>query len=284
VSGRRPPGHGIFRGVHLAAAIVLSVVLRVEPDASPPARQSPEAELEAQLQASVTKLPPAEVVVLLESPDPKRYRLEEAVIRLDGVPVAVNAVLKPGEPPRSVSVSEGDHVLSARLVYRGPALGPYPWEEGPRWTLPARVSLQASRGLRLHVRLTVEANERAPVVTQRLALQTAVEPEMLVAIDDAPLPPPPKLPEPVAAPTPLSAPPPPTAVVAPPSPAKKKPTKRVARARTAPPSVAAPPAAAVVPTASTAATAEGLEQATARLRAALSAPRDGGSASDEARQ
>jgi hypothetical protein len=265
--------------VELAAAIVLCVVLRAEPDASPPTRPSAEAELEAQLQAGLVQLPPAEVLVLVEGPDPKRYRLEEAVILLDGVRAPLSAPPKPGEPPKGVSVSEGDHVLSARLVYRGQPLGPYPWEEGPRWALPARVTLKASRGLRLTIRLTVEANERAPVVTQRLALQTAVEPEMLVAVDDAPLPPPPlpRLPEPAAAPPPVSTPSPTATVPPPPAPAKKKP-KRVARARPAAPSVAPPAAATVSAPATAAVESDGLDQATARLRAALSAPQDGGTA------
>ncbi len=187
-----------------------------------------------------------------------------------GVSTVVDAV-DAGVSPGGMVVSEGDHVLSAKLVYRGQPLGPLPWEEGPRWTLPARVSLQATRGLRFTVRLTVEANPHAPAA-QRLTLLSEVEPEMMVAVDDAPLPPPP------VAHLPLPPPPAPVASAASPSApatatatAKKK-KKKVAKAVPA----AAVPAAAKGSSAT--GSADALEEATARLRSALAAPQDGGAA------
>jgi hypothetical protein len=262
-----------FEAVQLVAALTLTVVLGAGSDAPPPVRPTAEAEVEAALAASAEKHPPAEVVVVLEGPNGARYRLEEATVQLDGRPLAAAFASAAGPEPKGTPVSDGDHVLSARLVYRGQALGPYPWEEGPRWALPARVTLQASRGLRIRVRLTVETNDRAPALSQRLALHAAVEPEMLVALDDAPLPPPP---EPRL--------PPPTQEVAAPAatapPATKKPAKARKVARSTVPAKAGSrsPAAAGSAVAASAGASESLEEATARLRSALAAPRDAGPA------
>lgn len=269
--------------MQLVAALALTLVLRAAPDAPPPsaARPSAEAELEAQLAATSQTLPPAEVLVVVDGPDPTRFRLEQATLRLDGAPVvavtaaAASSAIAAGKPPAGTTVSDGDHVFTGQLVYRGQALGPHPWEEGPKWTLPARLSLQASRGLRLVIRLTVEVNERAPVPAQRLGLRTDLEPQMMVAVDDAPLPPPPlptlppapTAPAAVAAPTDTSPPPRAAPTAANPVPPKKKKTAQKS-ARAARP--------AAVPATVSPETAESLEQATARLRAALSAPRDGG--------
>ena len=251
------------------------VVLRAGPEAPPP---SPEAELEQLLAATTTKAPPPEVAVVVASPDPKLYRLTDIVVRLDGAPFAALPATDGGAAPKGVVVSEGDHVVTARLVYRGQALGPLPWEEGPKWMLPARVSIQANRGLRFTIRLTVEANERAPA-TQRLALHSEVEPEMLMPVDDAPLPPPPvaHLPPPrVATPIPVAVASTAPAVETPAVPKrKKKKAARAARPAAAAPA-AAPAAAAVSSAPSGASNADALEEATARLRSALAAPRDGG--------
>ena len=263
--------------MQLVATLALSLMLRAAPDASVPARPSVEAELEAQLAATTQPLPPAEVLVVVEGPDPKRYRLEEATLRLDSVAVvavSAAAAAAAGKPPAGTQVSDGEHVFSGQLVYRGQALGPHPWEEGPKWTLPARVSIQASRGLRLTIRLTVEVNDRAPMPAQRLSLHSELEPQMLVVVDDAPLPPPP-LPDlpapPVPSPAPVSS-PPPRAAAAPAktSPPKKKQPKKKARAAPAATAAAAAPGKAAPDT------TESLDQATARLRAALSAPHDAG--------
>jgi hypothetical protein len=275
--------------VQLLGFALTVVLLGAGPDAPPVVHPSAEAEVEEVLAAAARKSPLAAVVVVLEGPDPKVYQLEEVAVRLDGAPVAVSVAAPSGPARKGTEVSDGDHVLSARLVYRGQAFGPYPWEAGPRWALPARVLLKASHGLRLTIRLIVETNEHAPQAGQRLALRAEVEPEMLVAVDDAPLPPPP-LPElPPAAQAPVTAsvvgPSAALAVELPPAaPPKKKRKKTVARSprpsAVAPSSssaAAAPPAAAT-PKVPTAEASEGLEQATARLRSALAAPRDGGPA------
>lgn len=268
--------------MQLVAAVALVVVLRAGPDAPPAVRPSPEAEVDELLASTARKSPPAEVVVVVEGPDPKVYRLEEATVHLDGTPLAVFAATASGAPPKGAPVSDGDHVVSARLVYRGQAFGPYPWEAGPRWELPARVLLQASHGLRLTIRLIVETNERAPLAAQRLALRAQAEPKMLLAVDDAPLPPPP-LPQ-LSLPTELtpvaaSSAPPRAGVAAEltPAPALKKKRKKPVAARTTRPVAIVPAPPEVKPPVSPAAdTPEGLEQATARLRSALAAPRDGG--------
>ena len=280
--GGGPAAVAFSLAVQLVLAFALTVVLRAGPEAPPPARPSPEAELEAQLAASTSKGPPPEVVVVVVGPDATVYRLEQQTVLLDGAPMAVSAaadadagtsaMLDAGVAGGGLVVSQGDHVLSAKLVYRGQPLGPLPWQEGPRWTLPARVSLQASPGLRFTVRLTVEANPQAPAA-QRLTLRSEVEPEMLMAVDDAPLPPPPvahlPLPPP---PAPLASAPTVPATAA--APKKKK--KKVAKAAVP---AAAVPAAAKVSTASPGAgSADALEEATARLRSALAAPQDGGAA------
>jgi len=256
--------------VQLVLALALTVVLRAGPAAPPVARPSPEAELEALLASTVAKSPPAELTVVVVGPDSKLYRLEEATLRLDGAPlVASSAAADAGATPlKGTVVSDGDHVVSARLVYRGQALGPLPWEEGPKWTLPARVTVQASRGLRFTIRLTVEANEHAPA-SHRLSLRSEVEPEMLVAVDDAPLPPPPvpKLPAAAALASPASVAAAPTLAAAP---ATKKKKKKVARAAHV--SAAATVSAAAPPTGG----ADALQEATARLKSALAAPSDGG--------
>jgi hypothetical protein len=238
-----------------------------------------EAEVEALLAVTARQTPSAEVAVVVEGPDPAVYRLEEATVRLDGAPLPVSNVVPSGPAAQGTPVSDGDHMVSARLVYRGPPTGPYPWEEGPRWALPARVVLQASRGLRFTIRLVVETNAHAPLAAQRLALHAAVEPQMLMAVDDAPLPPPPapKLPAPTMV-APLTAPPiAVTAVSVAPS-AKKKQRKKVSH--TTRPVGAVPASAAVAANAGPAAgeTTHALEEATARLRSALAAPRDAGAA------
>jgi hypothetical protein len=315
--------------VQLVAAFALTVVLRAGPDAGP-SQASAEAELEALLAATTLKSPPAEVLVVVEGPDPKVYRLEEATVHLDGAPVAISTVadagsslatlsvtdagsslatltvadaglalatftiadaglplailpvLDAGPWPTGTQVSDGDHVISARLVYRGQPTGPYPWEKGPRWALPARVAFQASHGLRFTIRLVVETNAQAPAA-QRLGLHSEVDPEMLVAVDDAPLPAPPlpRLPRP-AVETPVAASVTPAAA-APASPpvtasAKRKPKKKVARATHTtggvPASAAVSKGAGVVPAAAD--THDALEEATARLRSALAAPGDAG--------
>lgn len=269
--GAGPAGVAFFYSVQLLLALALTVVLRAG-EAPSSARPSPEAELDQLLAASTAKVPPPEVVVLVVGPDAKRYRLEEVTVRLDGEPFPALAAVEAATAPKGTVVSDGDHVVSAKLVYRGQPLGPLPWEEGPKWTLPARVTLQASRGLRFTVRLTVEANELAPA-TQRLTLHSEVEPEMLVPVDDAPLPPPPVAHLPVAAGPPL----PPTVAAAPApaaTPAAKKKRKKVTRAARA--TTAVPAAATVSTTASAAGSPNALEEATARLRSALAAPQDGG--------
>lgn len=275
--------------MQLVAAVALTVVLGAGPDVPPAALPSPEAEVEAALAASAAKLPPGEVVVVVDGPDSKVYRLEEATARLDGAPLTVFAAAAAGPVPKGAEVSDGDHVVSARLVYRGQAFGPFPWESGPKWGLPARVQLKVSRGLRLTIHLIVETNEHAPVAAQRLTLRAEVEPQMVAVVDDAPLPPPPlpQLPLPSEAAAPVAAASAPagavvTADVAPTAPPKKKKKKKVvARAPRPTPAVqaSAPPTAVSPPTtaAPAADTPEGLEQATARLRSALAAPRDGGS-------
>lgn len=186
-----------------------------------------------------------------------------------------------GAPFIGTQVPDGDHVVTARLVYRGQPTGPYPWQQGPRWVLPGRVPFQASHGLRFTVRLVVEMNAQAPAA-QRLVLRPELEPEMVAALDDAPLPPPP-LPRLPPAPVPTSvtasAPPlvaaPATPLAA--TPTKKKPKKKVARVTSTtagvPASAKASKAAAVAPGSSE---APGLEEATARLRSALAAPLDAG--------
>ena len=304
--------------MQLVAAFALTVVLRAGPDAGP-SQASAEAELEALLAATTLKSPPAEVLVVVEGPDPKVYRLEEATVHLDGAPVAMSTVadagpslatltvayaglplatfniadaglpvaffnvLDAGPWPTGTQVSDGDHVVSARLVYRGQPSGPYPWQKGPRWVLPARVTFQASHGLRFTIRLVVETNPQAPAA-QRLGLHSEVDPEMLVAVDDAPLPapplprlPPPPVETPVAASvTPASA-----ASASPPvtASAKRKPKKKVARATHptggVPASAAVAKGARTVPAAAVD-TPDALEEATARLRSALAAPGDAG--------
>lgn len=267
--------------MHVVAAFALAVLLRADPDAGAPVRLSPEAELEAELQKATETLPPAEVVVVVEGPDAKRYKLVEATLLLDGAPLPPGAAVAPGGTAKGAPVSDGDHVLAAKLVYQGAPLGVRPWEEGPQWILPARVALKANRGLRITLRLTVETNDRAPVPGKRLSLSSAVEPVMLVAVEEPPPPPAaPKLPAPtVAAPAPEPVPPAAAASSpAPPPPAKKKPPpKKVAR-KPAPKAApaAATTAAAVPASAGAAESTDGLEAATARLRAALAAPRDGG--------
>ena len=281
LSGRSALGRGILFAVQLVAALALTVVLSAEPDAGPMPLPSAEAEVEALLAATARQNPSAEVVVVVEGPDAKVYRLEEATVQLDGAALAISAVSPSGPPRQGTPVSDGDHVVSARLVYRGQPTGPYPWEGGPRWSLPARLTLQASRGLRFTIRLVVETNALAPVPGQRLTLHTEVEPQMLVAVDDAPLPPPPipRLPPPVLSP----APPPPEAPAVAAAPAalpKKKAKKKAARTAHA-------SGAAAVPSTATAAgaravsgsdTPNALEEATARLRSALAAPGDAGTA------
>lgn len=269
--------------MHVVAAFALAVLLRADPDAGAPVRLSPEAELEAELQKATEALPPAEVVVVVEGPDAKRYRLVEATLLLDGSPLPPGAAVAPGGTAKGAPVSNGDHVLAAKLVYQGAPLGVRPWEEGPQWILPARVALKANRGLRITLRLTVETNDRAPVPAKRLSLSSAVEPVMLVAVEEAPPPAAPKPPAPeVAAPAPEPAVPAasvPAATPAPekPPPAKKKPAKKVARKPAPKPAPAATATAAAVPASAAAAESnDGLEAATARLRAALAAPRDGG--------
>lgn len=265
--------------VQLVVALALTVVLRAGPDAGAAAQPSVEAELDALLAATARKTPSAEVVVVVEGPDPKVYRLEEATVHLDGAPLPLS---NSGPGAQATPLSDGDHVVSARLVYRGQRTGPYPWEEGPRWALPARVALQASRGLRFSIRLVVETNAQAPTVAQRLTLRCDVEPQMLVAVDDAPLPPPPV---PQASPTAVVAPAaaplePAAAATAIATPPKKKPKKKVARATrsagTVPASAAVSPAAPAATAAAAGETTNGLEEATARLRRALAAPGDAG--------
>jgi hypothetical protein len=269
--------------VLLVAAVALTVVLRAGPDAPPVAQPSAEEEVEALLAATTSKSPPAEVLVVLEGPDAKLYRLEDATVRLDGAPFTLSPSAPARTSTKGTEVSDGDHVVSARLVYRGRPIGPYPWDEGPRWILPARVRLKAIHGLRLTVRLTVEDNTGAPTVSQRLGIRSEVEPEMLAVVDDAPLPPPPlpKLPPPSEAlpASTTSNPPSALATVQPAAPpvAKKKKAK-VARSPRPAPAVPASTAAPSLAPAATAAVpaAETLEQATARLRSALASPRDGG--------
>lgn len=260
--------------VQLVAALALTVVLRAAPDAGATAQPSVEAELEALLAATARQTPSAEVVVVVEGPDPTVYRLEEATVHLDGAPLPVS---RSAPVAKATPLSDGNHVVSARLVYRGQNTGPYPWEEGPRWALPARVALQASRGLRFTIRLVVETNAQAPVGAQRLTLHCEVEPQMLVAVDDAPLPPPPLPPaSPAAVVAPAAAALEPVAATASAaaSPPKKRPKKKkVARATQSTGTVAA--SAAVSP-ATAAAETSGLEEATARLRSALAAPGDAG--------
>jgi hypothetical protein len=264
--------------VQLLAALALTVVLRAGPDAGSEAQSSAEAEIEALLAGTSPKAPPAEVLVVMEGPDPKVYRLEEATVHLDGAPLAISIVSPSGPPLTGTQVSDGDHMVSARLVYRGQPTGVYPWQTGPRWVLPARVALQASHGLRFTVRLVVEMNAQAPV-GQRLALQSEVEPRMLQAVDDAPLPAPPLPPLPAAMPLAESSVPPPPEASVPRAVAKKKPKKKVARATQV--SGAVPASAAVSKSASTVPPTETLEEATARLRSALAAPGDAGTAVGE---
>jgi hypothetical protein len=267
--------------VLLVAAVALTVVLRAGPDAPGAAQPSAEEEVEALLAATTSKAPPAEVRVVLDGPDAKLYRLDEATVRLDGAPFALSATPPPGTQSKGTEVSDGDHVVSARLVYRGRPIGPYPWDEGPRWILPARVTLKATHGLRLTIRLIVEVNTAAPTVSQRLSIRSEVEPEMLAVVDDAPLPPPPlpKLPPPSEAlpASTTSSPPSALATVAPVAPpvAKKKKAK-VARSTRPAPSVAAPVPSVAPAAAAAVPGAETLEQATARLRSALASPMDGG--------
>ncbi len=263
-----------FSPAVLVLALALTMVLRAGPDAPPATRQTPEAEVDALLASTVAKSPLAEVVVVVVGPDPKLYHLEEATLRLDGTPVRATSASEVGPLAQGRAVTDGEHVVTARFVYRGQALGPLPWEEGPVWKLPARVTVQASRGLRFIVRLTVETNERAPA-GMRLSLSSDVEPQMLRAVDDGPLPPPPVphlVPPPVVSPpAPVAAAPSPAAA---PAPKKKAPKKKVAR-----------PAATSVPTAATAVapaagSADALAEATARLKSALAAPADGGVAGE----
>jgi hypothetical protein len=186
-----------------------------------------------------------------------------------GLPPTAAANVDAGPSSTGTPISDGEHVVSARLVYRGQPTGPYPWQQGPRWVLPARVAFQASHGLRFNVRLVVEMNLQAPAA-QRLVLHSDVEPEMLLAVDDAPLPPPPRprlppVPTTVAASmaTPVA-----TPATPPPAPAaKKRPKKKVARA--------SQPTGAV-PVAAKTSKSDALEEATARLRSALAAPADAG--------
>jgi hypothetical protein len=187
-----------------------------------------------------------------------------------------------GAPFAGTQVPDGDHVVAARLVYRGQPTGPYPWQQGPRWVLPGRVPFQASHGLRFTVRLVVEMNAQAPAA-QRLVLRPEVEPEMVAAVDDAPLPPPPlpRLPPPPV-PTSVTASAPPLVMATPlaATPTKKKPKKKVARVTSTtggvPASAKASKAAAGVPGSGEAPVS--LEEATARLRNALAAPLDAGAA------
>jgi len=258
--------------VQLLWAFALTVVLRAGPEAPPAPRPSPEAELDAQLAAATAKSPPAEVAVVVVGPDAKLYRLEEATVQLDGLPFGAGRA--DAGASAAVVVSDGDHVVSARLVYRGQAFGPLPWEEGPKWTLPARVSIQATRGLRFTVRLTVETNPNAPP-GQRLSLRSDVEPEMLMPLDDAPLPPPPvaHLPPPlppVPEPAPVAT--IPTAAISPPATTKKK-KKKATR-----PAAAAAAAKAPSTASPSVGSSDALEEATARLRSALASPLDGGAA------
>ena len=260
-----------FSSAVLVLALALTVLLRAAPDVPPAARPSPQAEVEALLASTVAQSPLAEVVVVVVGPDPQRYHLEEATLQLDGTPVRASTGNQVGPLAQGRAVTDGEHVVTARLVYRGQALGPLPWEEGPKWTLPARVTVQASRGLRFVVRLTVDVNERAPAA-MRLNLTSEVEPQMLRAVDDAPLPPPPvpNLPPPVVAPpAPVAA-----AASPPPAPAAKKKTMKKRVARSAPPATGVPTTATA--TAPAAASADALAEATARLKSALAAPADAG--------
>jgi hypothetical protein len=265
--------------VQRVAALALTVVLGAGPDAGTQGRPSAEAEIEAVLAATVPKAPPAEVLVTLEGPDASVYRLEEATVHLDGVPLAISSLSPSGPQPPGTRVSDGDHVVSAKLVFQGKPTGVYPWQTGPRWVLPTRVPLQASHGLRLNVRLVVETNAQAPLGL-RLTLQPEVEPQMLMAVDDTPLPPPPRpqLPPPAAeVPVATSSAPPVPEASTPPVAAKKKPKKKAASATKASGTV---PASAAVVTKSAASVPppETLEEATARLRSALAAPADAGKA------
>jgi len=126
----------------------------------------------------------------------------------------------------------------------------------------------------------VQTNVQAPV-GQRLVLQSEVEPQMLMAVDDVPLPPapPPQRPPAVEMPVAASALPPAPEAVAPPPAAKKKPKKKAARATQV--SGTVPASAAVAKGAASVPPAETLEEATARLRSALAAPGDAGTASGD---
>ena len=103
----------------LVAVVALTVVLRAGPDAPPAVHPSAEAEVEEVLAAAARKSPPAALVVVLEGPDPKLYHLEEATVHLDGVPMPLSASGPSVPPAKGTEVSDGDHVVSARLVYRG---------------------------------------------------------------------------------------------------------------------------------------------------------------------
>ena len=211
--------------------------------------------------------------MVVVGPDPTRYHLEDVTLLLDGTPVRAATGTESGPLAQGRAVPDGDHVVTARLVYRGQPLGPRPWEEGARWTLPAKVTVQARHGLRFIVRLSVDTNEKAPA-GQRLSLQSDVEPVMLVAVDDAPLPPPP---------VPHLAPPPEVAA----APCKGggrgerrpllPPRRRRRRRRPGRPARPRLPTT-LSATAPAAAAADPLAEATSRLKSALAAPADGGTA------
>jgi hypothetical protein len=152
--------------------------------------RSPAEELEAQL-AEQVKIPEPELVVITDGPDPARFDLIDGIVELDGRPLPGPVEAGWGKPFFRGPVVPGNHVLTARLTYRGSKTGAYPWSGSFAYRVPGKVEFQAQRGLRLVVHLRVEVHEEQEDPRNRLAFRAALEPEMTAKVDDAPMPPPP---------------------------------------------------------------------------------------------
>ncbi len=204
------------------------------------------AQEEVDSQLAKLALPPPDIEILFEPLSEKRYTLLSGAFELDGdaLPFEAKGLGAEAAPLFHGTLTPGPHRVFVKLIYKeaqGEGLFEY---ADYKLTVQGSVKLIAQKGLRSHLRVTVELHPEAER-KQRLAVASHVESEMLAALDDAP----------VSDVAPRAVPPPPasTAVAAAPSdspparsaPSGKRPGLRRAAALSTPTVVAAPKALAV---------------------------------------
>lgn len=170
------------------ALLCFAPVVHAEDEVTRKARE----ELERQLRDEV-HLPPPSLEIRFDGLSADGYTLEDSNFTLDGAPLP--SPLNPGPVERRSSivyfgiVSPGDHQLEVELIFRSaPQVGLFSYADERRYKVPGRFVLTAERGLVVRVDLMIEVDEHSADAKKRLRLQGSMQPRMVAAIDDAPLP------------------------------------------------------------------------------------------------